>query len=150
MVFNMFKGLSRLLSRKSVKTAPVAPIVGVQSAPTWDSVETETELPELNTLYISGHPQGISIEYTIKSSTLSAIIRTHSVDVRRLRTEIVGSGGFYLPGGIGGVNCWYTDKTAGIINNSCTLPVLLTYLEREGVIRREGYQLFLGTGVELL
>lgn len=154
MVFNMFRGLSRLLSRKSVKTV-VPPVVGFASAESHKQIEnaelSHDELPELNSVFISGHPQGISVRWQFAGkSEVSAIIRTHQIDVNRLRREIAGSGGFYLAGGIGGVNCYYTDTTNSIINNGCTLPTLLTHMERAGVVRREGYQLFLCDGVTLI
>lgn len=146
MVFNMFKGLSRLLSRKSAKTVP--PVVGFKSA---EPQQDEAELLPVSSLSISAHQQGLRIMWHMVNGTeQSAIIQSHAIDVHRLRREIAGSGGFYIPGGIGSVHCLYTDYQNSIINNGCSLPVLLTRLEQQGVIRREGFQLFLGNGVTLL
>jgi hypothetical protein len=150
MVFNMFKGLSRLLSRKSVKTdAP--PVVGLQSAESQQQTDAmnAAELShdddgkvfiDRQTLIVRDGKDSIVVEWWNGSATIHTTYVDSAALKRMLRYE-------YLLSTVA-LNTSVTFNNIGTgLNRSATVNGLVDCLVHDGVLVRIGNTITLATGV---
>lgn len=121
MVFNMFKGLSRLLSRKSVKTA-VPPIVGVQSAEI--TIDSSKELSVIN------HQRGIRVAWNNnEGDRVVCVVQSPYIDANTVHERLNG-GGYVMPATIDSIRCQYEN------GDNCTLNQLINRLVQDTMLIR--------------
>ncbi len=131
MVFNMFRGLSRLLSRKSAKTLP--PVVGFKSA----EQPIEPVFIDRQSLILKGVNGGILVEWWNGSAT----IHTAAVSANELRQVL--RQGYPLSSFAMSTRVTYnTGKAATVVG-------LVDVLVMDQVLSRSGNTVYLVDGVTL-
>jgi hypothetical protein len=133
MVFNMFRGLSRLLSRtKSVET--VAPIVGVQSAVPAVFIDRQT-------LIVSDGRDSIVVEWWNGSATIHTTYVDSAALKRMLRYE------YLLSTVARNTSVTYATVETEIAKRG-TVNGLIDCLVIDGILIRIGNTITLATGIQ--
>ena len=151
MVFNMFRGLSRLLSRKSAAACPVAPIVGAVSAET----HKQTEAAELShddckaggvfidrqTLIVRDGKDSIIVEWWNGNATIHTTYVDASALKRMLRYE------YLLSTVARSTSVTFNNVGAGL-NRNASVNGLVDCLVFDGMLVRIGNTITLATGIQ--